>query len=80
MCSNTTSPARGRDFDSRASTTSLSTRIVSPWNTGAGKRTSVSPSWATIVPSVSSWTDRPTTSASVNMLLTSGWPNSDWEA
>jgi hypothetical protein len=47
-----------------------------PGNTGAGNTTSVIPSCATMVPSVSSGTERPTTSATVNMLLTSGRPNS----
>ena len=75
-CSNTTIPASGRDFDARASTTSVSTRTVSPGKTGAGNTTSVIPSCATMVPSVSSGTERPTTSATVNMLLTSGRPNS----
>ena len=51
-------------------------RTVSPWNTGAGKNTSVRATWATIVPSVSSGTEIPTTSARVNMLFTSGRPNS----
>jgi hypothetical protein len=68
--------AAGRDFDGRACTTSVSTRTVSPGNTGAGNTTSVIPSCATMVPSVSSGTERPTTSATVNMLLTSGRPNS----
>jgi len=43
-----------RDFDGRACTTSVSTRTVSPAKTGAGNTTSVIPSCATIVPSVSS--------------------------
>ena len=75
-CSNSTIPASGLDRDRRAATTSVSTRMVSPAKTGAGNCTSDSASWAMIVPRVSSGTDSPTTSAAVNMLFTSGRPNS----
>ena len=51
-CRKVTMPWFGRDLDSRRSITSVSTRIVSPWNNGLGKRTSSQPRLATAVPSV----------------------------
>src|SRR5690242_3786642 len=75
-CSNVTMPVPGRDRDRRASMTSVTTWMVSPANTGAGRSTREKPRLATVVPRVSSWTDRPTTRPSVNRLFTSGWPNS----
>ena len=65
-----TMPKPGRDFDSRFSSTSVSARIVSPAKTGAGSRTSFQPR---LTPrSDTSATDRPVTSASVNVESTSG--------
>ena len=75
-CSKVTMPVDGRDRDRRASRTSVTTWIVSPVNTGAGKSTREKPRLATVVPSVSSGTASPTTRPSVNRLLTSGRPNS----
>ena len=43
-------------------------RTVSPWNTGFGKRTSLIPRLATVVPNVVSPTEIPITSPSVKML------------
>ena len=40
LCSNSTMPASGRDFDSRLRHTSVVTCTVSPWKSGLGKRTS----------------------------------------
>ena len=54
--------------------------MVSPWKTGCGNFTSVMPRFATMVPSVVSWTLRPMTRPSVNRLLTSGRPNSVFAA
>src|SRR6476646_7019435 len=65
-----TMPKPGRDFDSRFSNTSVSARIVSPAKTGAGRLTSRQPR---LTPrSDTSATDRPVTSASVNVESTSG--------
>ena len=50
--------------------------MVSPAKTGARNWTSERATGAMIVPRVSSATDSPTTSAAVNMLFTSGRPNS----
>src|SRR6202000_770807 len=75
-CSKVTMPVPGRDRDRRASTTSVTTWMVSPVNTGAGNSTLEKPRLATVVPRVSSGTASPTTSATVNMLLTRIWPNS----
>jgi hypothetical protein len=69
-------PALGRDLLARTSSTVVRERSVSPANTGAGKRTSVMPRLATVVPSVVSCTDRPMTSPSVKMLFISGFANS----
>ena len=52
---------------------------VSPWNTGLGKRTSVMPRLAIVVPSVVSFTVMPIIRPSVNRLLTMRWPNSVFE-
>src|SRR6266513_6251120 len=69
-----TMPKPGRDFDSRFSSTSVSARSVSPAKTGAGRRTSRQPR---LTPrSDTSATDRPVTSASVNVESTSGRPHS----
>ena len=75
-CSNVTMPASGRDRDRRASRTSVTTWMVSPANTGAGKSTREKPRLATVVPRVSSGTASPTTRPSVNRLFTRGRPNS----
>src|SRR4051812_46845010 len=75
-CSNSTIPASERDRLRRTDITVVRARIVSPWNTGFGKRTSVMPRLATVVPSVVSPTLIPITRPSVKMLLTSGRPNS----
>ena len=48
----TTIPAFGLDLLSRSSRISVSTRSVSPWKTGAGKRISSQPRLAIDVPSV----------------------------
>ena len=69
-------PASGRDLDARLATTSVSAWMVSPTNTGAGNTTSSNPRLATVVPCVVSSTEMPTSRATVNMLFTSGWPNS----
>ena len=69
-------PASGRDLLSRRLTTLVCTRSVSPWKTGLGKRTSVMPRLATVVPSVVSFTVMPIIRPSVNRLLTMRWPNS----
>ena len=69
-------PALGRDWLARSSCTVVRERTVSPWKTGFGKRVSLMPRLATVVPSVVSCTDRPITRPSVKMLFTSGWPNS----
>jgi hypothetical protein len=50
--------------------------MVSPAKTGAGNWTSEMATCAMIVPGVSSATGSPATSAAVNMLFTSGRPNS----
>ena len=73
-------PASGRDLLSRRLTTLVCTRSVSPWKTGLGKRTSVMPRLATVVPSVVSFTVMPIIRPSVNRLLTMRWPNSVLEA
>ena len=75
-CSNVTIPWFGLDLDSRTLRISVSTRIVSPSKSGAGKTTSLNPRLATVVPVVISPTLIPTTSASVNIELNSGFPNS----
>ena len=69
-------PALGRDLDARSSSTSVSIRRVSPWNTGLGKRTSSQPRLATAVPRVVSPTEMPTMRPRVKPLLTMRWPNS----
>ena len=69
-------PAFGRDWLARSSSTVVRERSVSPAKTGNGKRTSVIPRLATVVPSVVSCTDRPITRPSVKMLFISGRPNS----
>ena len=69
-------PASGRDLLSRRLSTVVFTCSVSPWNTGLGKRVSVMPRFATVVPSVVSLTDIPIVRPSVNRLLTSGRLNS----
>ena len=50
--------------------------MVSPAKTGFGNAISENPRLAIVVPRVSSGTERPTTSATVNIELTSGLPNS----
>ena len=75
-CSNVTMPWSGRDFDSRAATTSDSPWRVSPANIGAGNATSSNPRLATVVPCVVSSTEMPTSRPRVKRLLTSGRPNS----
>ena len=67
---NTTSPALGRDFETRFSLTFVTERIVSPWNTGLANRVSVIPKLPIVVPSVVSPTDTPMTSPSVKRLFT----------
>jgi len=67
-------PASARDLLSRALSTVVRTLSVSPWNTGLGKRTSVMPRLAMVVPSVVSPTLMPITRPRVKMLLTSGRP------
>src|SRR3954471_500533 len=69
-------PWPGRDLLGRFDSTSVSTRMVSPWNSGLGKRTSSQPRFATVVPSVVSPTVMPTISPRVKALLTMRWPNS----
>src|SRR5690606_24691134 len=71
QCSNSTSPTSGLDLLSRSETTRVWAFSVSPWNTGLGKRTSVIPRLATVVPSVVSYTVMPTRMPSVYMLLNS---------
>src|SRR5207245_5782814 len=75
-CRKVTMPAFGRDWLARSSSTVVRERSVSPAKTGNGKRTSVIPRLATVVPSVVSCTDRPITRPSVKILFISGRPNS----
>jgi hypothetical protein len=56
-----TTPWPGRDDDSRFPLITVSVYRVSPWYSGCGKETSVSPSCAMMVPWVSCDTDWPTT-------------------
>ena len=56
--------------------TSVSTRIVSPSNNGAGKATSVMPRLAIVVPTVVSLTEMPIMRPSVNSEFISGRPHS----
>src|SRR4051794_22838816 len=49
LCSNSTMPASGRDFDSRLPMTKVVTCTVSPWKSGCGKRTSLMPRLAIVV-------------------------------
>ena len=65
---------------SRSETTFVWAFSVSPWKTGLGKRTSVIPRLATVVPSVVSYTVMPTRMPSVYMLLNSRSPHSVWAA
>ena len=76
LCSNSTMPASGRDFDSRLPTTSVVTCTVSPWKSGFGKRTSVMPRLAIVVPTVVSLTEMPIIRPSVKSEFISGWPHS----
>src|SRR5262249_5031444 len=71
-----TMPLSGRDLLSRSSSTSVSMRMVSPWNRGLGKRTSSQPRLATAVPRVVSPTEIPTMKARVRQLLTMRAPYS----
>ena len=70
-----TIPCPGREDDSRLPVMTVSVYRVSPWYSGCGKDTSVSPSCAMMVPCVSCGTDCPTTVASVNIEFISRWPN-----
>src|SRR6185436_14305578 len=69
-----TMPTDGFERDSRFSRISLSAQIVSPANTGRGSSMSVQDRLAAAF-SLVSGTVRPTTSASVKALFTSGFPN-----
>ncbi len=69
-----TMPTLGFDFDSRRSRISLSAHSVSPSKTGFGSLMSVQARLAAAF-SLVSGTVMPVTSASVNALFTSGWPN-----
>src|SRR5664280_208842 len=69
-------PAPGRDFDSRLETTTVEQWTVSPSNSGLGKRTSVMPRLAMVVPTVMSDTWMPIIRPSVNSEFISGWPHS----
>ena len=69
-------PASGRDRDSRLPTTEVATCTVSPWKSGWGKRTSVMPRLAIVVPKVVSCTEMPIMRPSVKSEFTSGWPHS----
>ena len=75
VCCMVTIPWPGREPESRFPVITVSVYSVSPWYSGCGKDTSVRPSWAMMVPWVSCDTDCPTTVDSVNMELTSRWPN-----
>ena len=66
----------GRDFDSRLAITSVVTCTVSPWKSGFGKRTSVIPRLAIVVPTVVSLTEMPIIRPSVKSEFISGWPHS----
>jgi hypothetical protein len=70
-----TTPSWGRDLDSRMSSTVLREWMVSPSNTGCGSRTSSQPRFAKTFWDTSV-TLCPETSASVNVELTRGLPNS----
>ncbi len=69
-------PASGRDFDTRLSTTSVSTLTVSPSNSGAGNLTSLIPRFAIVVPTVVSLTEMPIIKPSVKREFISGRPHS----
>src|SRR5690606_38487042 len=69
-CSMPTIPASGRDFDSRLSSASVSTRRVSPMSTGLGNSMSRKPRFPSVVPRVVSWTGIPVATPRVKMLLT----------
>ena len=58
-CSNSTTPASGRERDARTERTIERARIVSPWNTGLGNSTLFMPRLAMVVPRVVSPTDMP---------------------
>ena len=73
---NSTMPAFGRDLDSRFAATSVVTLTVSPSKSGAGKRTSVMPRLAMVVPTVVSLTEMPIISPSVKSEFISGRPHS----
>ena len=75
-CSNSTTPASGRERDARTERTIERARIVSPWNTGLGNSTLFMPRLAMVVPRVVSPTDMPIIRPSVNSELTMRWPNS----
>src|ERR1700722_19848265 len=68
--SNSTTPASGRERDTRSERTMEQERIVSPWNTGLGNATLLMPRLAMVVPSVVSPTVMPIISPSVKIELT----------